>query len=165
MWKEVLIRHQVSEPREKGLLPPPGSGLGSPDTKEAWPLPFPRGVTGSGWGPLIKWKPPSSNQAPALIDVGMGSAEGLEKVKCGSGSSEVKDSSCREGPASSPTRGQAGQEEAGPGGGVRIIAGMSADGTVYKTVFELGETQVFFSFLISGYNSLVFLIPPPPSVP
>lgn len=151
MWKEVLIRHQVSEPREKGLLPSPGSGLGSPDTKEAWPLPFPRGVTGSGWGPLIKWKPPSSNQAPALIDVGMGSAEGLEKVKCGSGSSEVKDSSCREGPASSPTRGQAGQEEAGPGGGVRIIAGMSADGTVYKTVFELGERK---SFSLSSFQDI-----------
>lgn len=145
MWKEVLIRHQVSEPREKGLLLP------DPDTKEAWPLPFPRGETGAGWGPLIKWKAPSSNQAPAPIHVGMGSAEGLEKVKSGSGSSEVKDSSCREGPASSPTRGQAGQEEAGPGGGVRIIAGMSADGTVYKTVFELCERK---SFSLSSFQDI-----------
>lgn len=134
---------------------------------EAWPLPCPHGATGSGWGPLIKWKLlPSWNQAPTQLkwwNLGSwGAGEGQVRPRvprgqgtwCGGGAA----SSAHQGPES--PRGSRSWRDR------RVIAGVSADGTVYKPVFELFECQIFFSFLISWFNSLVsWCSPHIPSVP
>lgn len=76
-------------------------------------------------------------------NVGTWSAEGLEKVKCGYGSPEVKEPGAEKGLPPLPTSGPAAQEEAGTGGGVGLLLACQLTGQFTRLSLNSVNASLF----------------------